>query len=285
VACGARPGPCWDALPSRDRTTGCPTVRQVSNAITLARLPCASRFLAPLRGAEVDREALLGILDGLAHDRESGSGSGDRLVNACVDVVDVTGAGIMLMVGDEHRGTLGASDEAIGIVEELQFTLGEGPCVDAFHSGQPVSEPRLADPDVARWPQFSGPAVDAGVAAIFGFPLQVGSTRIGALDLYSDRVGGLRPEQVTDALIMADVITHAVLELQAAAEPGGLAPELYQRTALRTVVHQAAGMLSVQLDLPVDDALSRLRAYAYAESQSIDAVGRAIVDRRLVFEP
>jgi hypothetical protein len=233
----------------------------------------------------VEQQSLSDLLDGLARDRELGRDSGNRLVNACVEVIDVTGAGIMLMVGNEHRGTLGASDEAIRVVEELQFTLGEGPCIDTFHRGRPVSEPQLAAPSVARWPQFSGPAIDAGVAAIFGFPLQVGAIRIGVLDLYSDRVGDLRPEQIADALIMADIVTHAVLDLQAGAAPGALPTELRRRTALRAVVHQAAGMLSVQLDLSVDDALSRLRAFAFAESQPINDVARAVVDRTLVLEP
>lgn len=224
---------------------------------------------------------LVKLLDGLAGDREAGRDSGTRLVDACVEVVEVTGAGIMLMVGDEQRGSMGGSDDAIRTVEELQFTLGEGPCVDTCRIGRPVLEPNLADPKVARWPEFAGPAVDAGVQAIFGFPLQIGVIRIGALDLYVDTPGGLRPQQFTDALVMADVVAHALLELQAGAEPGALSQGLQDGTNLRSVVHQASGMLSVQLDLSVGDALSRLRAYAYAENRPVNDVAQEIVDRRL----
>ena len=210
----------------------------------------------------MEQETLTRILDGLARDREAGHGSRERLLSACVDVLEVTGAGIMLMVDAEHRGTLGGSDEAIRAVEELQFTLGEGPCVDTYRTGRPVLESRLADPDVLRWPEFSRAAVDAGIRAIFGFPLQIGAIRIGALDLYSDRPGDLRPQQFTDALIMANVVVHAVLELQAGAEPGALASELHEGTFLRMAVHQAAGMVSMQLGLPIAGALqpsSRVR--------------------------
>jgi len=84
-----------------------------------------------------------------------------------------------------------------------------------------------------------------------------------------------------DALIMADVVANAVLEIQAGAEPGTLASQLREGTQLRMVVHQASGMLSVQLDLPIRDALSRLRAYAYAESTPINDVARDVVERRL----
>jgi hypothetical protein len=229
----------------------------------------------------VEREALLSILDGFAGDREEGRDAGAQLVEACVRVLKVTGAGIMLMVDDEHRGTLAGSDAAIRATEELQFALGEGPCIDTYRSGRPVLEPSLADPEVARWPAFSKPAVEAGVEAIFGFPLQIGAIRIGALDLYGDEPGDLSAEQFKDALIMAEVITHAVLELQADAKPGAYASELVV-SAHRMVVHQASGMVSAQLDLPIREALTRLRGYAIANELSLDEVSRSVVDRRLL---
>jgi GAF domain/ANTAR domain len=232
----------------------------------------------------VDPEVLERILEGLANDRVAGRGSGARLLNACVEILDVTGAGITLMVDDEHRGTLGGTDEAIRAVEELQFTLGEGPCIDTYRTGRPVLEPHLAHPEVARWPEFATAAVEAGIQAIFGFPLQIGAIRIGALDFYCDQPGSLRKEQFTDALIVADVVAHALIDLQAGAAPGALAAELQEGTRLRMVVHQASGMLSVQLEIPVRDALSRLRAYAYAENRPINDVARAVVDRRLRIE-
>ncbi|MCU1457769.1 MAG: hypothetical protein JWL73_1861 [Actinomycetia bacterium] len=229
----------------------------------------------------MEREVLRGILLGLDRDRACGRDPGVRLLSACVDVLGINGAGITLMVGDENRGSLGGSDETIRIVEELQFSLGEGPCVDTHRSGRPVLEPRLADPSMLRWPQFSAPAIEAGVQAIFGFPLVVGTTGIGALDVYSDQPGELRPTQYRDALVMANIVTHAVLEIQAEADPGSLSPQLDDAVILRTVVHQATGMLSVQLDVTIPDALACLRAYAYAESRPIDAVAKAVVERRL----
>jgi hypothetical protein len=228
----------------------------------------------------VDREVLLQIVDGFAEDREDGRDSGVRLVEACVRVIDVTGAGIMLMVDNEHRGTLAGSDAAIRATEELQFALGEGPCIDTYRGGRPVLEPDLAHPEEVRWPAFSKPAVEAGVGAIFGFPLQIGAIRIGALDLYRDGPGDLSTVQFADALIMAEVITHAVLELQAAAKPGAFASEL-DVSANRMVVHQASGMTSAQLDLPIGEAMVRLRGYAMANELTLEAVSRAVVERRL----
>jgi GAF domain-containing protein len=226
-------------------------------------------------------EFLVELQDNLRLDRVAGHGAGTRLVNACVAAVGVTGAGIMLMRDSEHRGTLGTSDAAIAVVEELQFTLGEGPCIDTYRSREPVLEPHLREPLEHRWHAFSGPAVAAGVEAIFGFPLTVGDHQLGALDLYMDEPTDLTPEQFADALTMADVVAHAILDLQAAAPPGALATELESDSTLRSVVHQASGMVSVQLDMPVDDALARMRAYAYAEGRPINDIAQDIVNREL----
>jgi len=213
-----------------------------------------------------------------------GAGSGERLVRACVDATEVTGAGIMFMVDGEHRGTLGATDVAITVVEDLQFTLGEGPCIDTYTSGEPVLEPHLREPDEVRWHEFSGPALAAGVEAIFGFPIVAGDVRLGALDLYVDHPWVLTPEQHADAVIMSHVVADAILSLQSRADPGGLTADLETGARLRSVVHQASGMLAVQLDIPVADALARLRAFAYAEDRPINEVARAIVGRQLRFE-
>lgn len=222
------------------------------------------------------------IIHGLADDRAAGQGSGARLVSSCVSVLAVTGAGIMVMVDGGHRGTLGSSDAAMGVVEELQFTLGEGPCLDAYRLGRPVFEPALADPITPRWPAFTAPAVEAGVEAIFGFPLQIGAIRLGALDVYLDRPGDLSEAQLADALVMADVVTHEIIELQAGAPSEALASELDTSANLRAVVHQASGMLSVQLDIPIADALIRVRAHSYAENRLVNDVARDVVARRLL---
>jgi GAF domain-containing protein len=232
----------------------------------------------------VQQHQLLEILQGLTDDRDAGQGSGARLVGSCVSVLEVTGAGIMIMINGGHRGTLGSSDATMGVVEELQFTLGEGPCLDSYRLGQPVFEPSLADPITPRWPAFTPPALAAGVHAIFGFPLQIGAIRLGALDIYLNRPGSLTDEQLADALVMADVVTHEILELQAGAPPGALASELDKAENVRAVVHQASGMLSVQLDIPIADALIRLRAYTYANSRLVNEVAREIVAGSLHIE-
>lgn len=207
-----------------------------------------------------------------------------RLCQVCAAVTAVSGAGIMLMSGDVPRGSLCTTDEVSARIEELQFTLGEGPCVDAYRQDRPVLEPNLAAPSTPRWFGFTGPAVEAGVRGIFGFPLQVGSVRLGALNLYRDRPGTLSDEQHADALVMADVAAQAVLVMQAEAPPGALAAELEAGADFQCVVHQAAGMVSAQLDVTVGQALIRLRAHAFGNDRRLAEVAEDVVSRRLRFD-
>ena len=232
----------------------------------------------------MDLHRLADLVQQLEDDRSNGTDVGDRLCAACVEVIDVTGAGIMLMSDGEHRGTFGVSDDVISVVEDLQFTLGEGPCIDAFTSERPVCEPDLRNPATARWPAFSGPAVDAGVRAVFGFPLRAGTMSLGALDLYLDEPGELGPDQMSDAVELANVISDTVLSIQSDASPGVLARELDASLHDRSVVHQASGMVSCQLGIDVTDALSRVRAHAFSDNRPINDVARDIVERRLTLD-
>lgn len=196
----------------------------------------------------------------------------------------MSGAGIMLMAGDVPRGSVCTSDSVSTLIEELQFTLGQGPCVDAFNNDRPVLEPDLAHPIIPRWLPFAGQAVAAGVRAIFGFPLQVGAVRLGALNLYRSQPGPLSDDQYADALVMADIAAQAVLILQADAPPGQLAAALEAGADFQYVVHQATGMIAAQLDVSVGQALIRLRAYAFGSERPIAEVARDVVSRKHRFE-
>jgi hypothetical protein len=207
-----------------------------------------------------------------------------RLCDVSAEVTATTGAGIMLMFGDVSQGSLCTTNTVSALIEQLQYTLGEGPCVDAYHHERPVLEPDLAAPTEPRWLAFTGAAVEAGVRAVFGFPLQIGAARLGALSLYCDRPRALTTDQHADALVMADVATRAILLLQAKAPPGTLAVELATGADLRYVVHQAAGMVAAQLGITIGDALVRLRAHAFGNDLGLAAVAGDVVGRRLRFD-
>ena len=203
-----------------------------------------------------------------------------QLCAVSAGVLGVAGAAVMVD-GAAQWAPLCASDAIAAQVDDLCLTLGEGPGLDAHRAGMPVSEPDLARPRRARWPSFSPPAVGAGVAAIFAFPLRAGAVRLGAVTLYQVHRGRLSDEQYADALVMAGVVASAVLAHQAGAPPGELAEELETLASSRAEVHQATGMISVQLEVSAAEALVRLRAHAYAEGRTLRDVAADVVGRRL----
>jgi hypothetical protein len=197
----------------------------------------------------------------------------------------MTGAGIMLMSGDVPRGPVCSTNKVSALLEQLQYTLGEGPCVDAYEQERPVYEPDLVNPRNPRWLAFADPAIAAGARAVFGFPLRVGIVRLGSLNLYRDRAGPLSDDQHADALVMADISAEAVLMLQANSPLGTLAFELEAASDFQYVVHQASGMVAVQLEVTVSNALIRLRGHAFANDRPLKDVARDVVARNLRFEP
>jgi len=205
------------------------------------------------------------------------------LCAASAEVVRVSGAGIVLVAGGRMLGSVCVSSRVVEAVEELQYTLGEGPCVDAWRTREPVLASDLAATDI-RWPEFSAGAVKAGARAAFGFPLLIGGACIGALNLFRDRPGPLDEDQLEDALVVARVASRTVMGWQSVAGGERLAWQLEQVPAHRAVVHQASGMVSVQAGVPVDDALVILRAHAFAGGRTISSVASDVVGRSLVFD-
>jgi hypothetical protein len=207
---------------------------------------------------------------------------------AAVSCVGVDGAGVSVMLSTTVRETMHSTDVVAGNLEELQLTLGQGPCVDTFTHGGPVLAVDLNTPEFfARWPAFTPAALGNGARALFAFPLQVGAIRLGALDLYRNRAGGLSPHELADALTFAETVSVLLLDGAAGMQPD-TAELTWQRddpTAHQAQVHQATGMIIAQLGVPAGTAFARLRAYAYAHDRPLGEVARDVVQRRMRFDP
>lgn len=240
---------------------------------------CRITFLA-LRRPEVAAERLARILARLAA-AEAGAPVPGAMCQVAAEVVGVSGAGVMVLSGGVPQASLCTTGSVSALIEELQYTLGEGPCIDAHRTGKAVSEPDLDAPTTPRWPAFTPKARDAGARAVFGFPVRIGAARVGALNLYRDHPGPLHEDQHADALVMADVIARAVLTLDL---HDGQWPSEIGNADIHAVVHQAAGMVSSQLDISVADALARLRAHAFATDRRLTEVSEDVVGRRLRFD-
>lgn len=205
------------------------------------------------------------------------------LCEACVGLLAVSGAS-MTVVTEGVASLLSASDAVASHLEELQVTLGEGPSVDAHETGRPVSEPNLGRPRRERWIAFAPAAVETGARALFSFPLRLGGVRLGALTLYEDDAGHLTDAQHSDAIAISNLATTAILWIQSESPTDGLNPHLEMLAVNNAVLHQASGMVSVQLGVGVGEALIRIRAHAFAAQRPLGEVTKDIVARRLRLE-
>lgn len=229
----------------------------------------------PLNGSI---EQLRAAVAAALRDPEGNSEPLRRVCLACVELLPVDGASVAVMTGSEYRETLFASDDTMAVVEALQSTLGEGPCFDAYRHRRPVLVANLATHSPSAWPVFAAEIAAHRVGAIFAFPLQTGAIAIGAMDLYRKQPGWLTTEELATTLQVVDLAALALLGLQHGLHDGEWLAELPH---IREVVHQAIGMVIAEHRIPPDQALARLRGYAFAASRTIEAVAEDLTSRRL----
>jgi hypothetical protein len=219
---------------------------------------------------------------------ERGGPAADRLCKACLPVLGVDAAAVSLIDEGESRGTFGASDPAARLLDALQFTAGEGPCLEAARTMTLVLVPDLHAQDEPRWPAFKDAAQRAGVHAVFAIPIQVGRVGLGALDLFRSIAGPLSTTQTSDALVFADAAAQILLDLiddATSTDRGEPLDQWDQLASLsRTEVYQAIGMIMAQLDLSPAAALIRLRAHAFVNELTAAEVAELVISRRLRME-
>jgi hypothetical protein len=207
----------------------------------------------------------------------------ERKTNLCepfLSVLPVTGASVSIL--SPGQSTVDSSDATAAWIDELQFDLGEGPCWDAIRSRRPVLRAELGMAAQRDWPMFTEAilANERGrdVAALYAFPMLLGSVEIGAVDLYSSTSVPLSGSDVADAVELAAVATWQVLRHlladSALDEP---------TPSSRREVHQATGMVLVQLGVGAQEAELLIRAHAFSTGRSVAEVANDIVERRLDF--
>jgi GAF domain/ANTAR domain len=204
----------------------------------------------------------------------------DRLCRAAARALPATGVGVSLLDPDGFAGVVASSDAISAVIEEMQFTLGEGPCHDAHATRRPVLVPDL-EAGHDRWPLYVQAVSDHEIHAVFAFPLQVGAARLGALDVYQREAGPLVDPGLAQALTFAEVATSFLIDGQAGLEGDQVDPGLEEALQHGYQLHQAQGMVMVMLDVNAAEALVRLRAYAYANERRLSDVVEDIVARRL----
>ncbi len=205
-----------------------------------------------------------------------------RICEACSTGLGLDGAAVSLLTGSPSRQTLWATDATAQRLEDLQFSLNEGACMEAAATGRPVMVGDLrTSPRTSRWPMFAAAVVEqTDVGALFALPLQWGAVNLGVLDLYRRSTGDLTVAQHRDAGRAAD--TAALMMLGLRTDPGG-GDRLDPTVTSHAETHQATGMVLVQLGVSATDALARLRAYAFVQQRLLVDVARDVVAHQLLF--
>ncbi|MCX5200987.1 ANTAR domain-containing protein [Streptomyces sp. NBC_00237] len=257
------------------------------------------------------------------------AGLDEPFARRCADVLGVDGLSVSLSVGPASPD--GAPGEPVwfsgatgAALEDLQFTVGQGPALDVQATGALVLDGDLDQVPWERWPAFLPAAADLGVRAVFALPLQIGAIRLGVLTLYRAAPGGLSEQELRDALVFRDTLTLALLgagdglagdglagdghtgdgntrdgnagdghagDVHTGGEPpdppSGRSPaqDFTDYTLYRAEVHQATGMIAARLKVAPSAALVRLRAYAYSSDVPILEAARDVLARRLIFTP
>lgn len=224
-----------------------------------------------------------------AVDGRRGVAAADRLCEACVVLLGVDAAAISLVFDGASSGTLGSSGAPARLYDELQFTLGEGPCLDSVTGRIPILVVDLADPEEVRWPAYGPAMLSHLIRSVTAIPIVVAGEFIGALDLFRARPGQLLGDDLAGAVAAAEIAGVPLLDLMsgdleaAVADPTSNAwAEL--NALSRAEVSQATGMLVAQLGVDPAEAMVRLRAHAYTTARSATDVANDILERRLKLE-
>ena len=197
------------------------------------------------------------------------------LTERCTELLDIEAAGFLLADPLNRLRLLAATSEQARELELFQLQADEGPCVDCYSSGLPVS---IADVQGAseRWPRFVPAAVDAGFASVHAVPMRAAGIVLGALGLFGTRRGELNDADLLVGKTLTHIACVAILQ-EHPPTPSSVMPQLRSALTGRVVVEQAKGLLRQLLDVPVEDAFRLLRIYARAKGEHLTDVARRLM--------
>ena len=184
-----------------------------------------------------------------------------RLVDRCVEVVDVAAAGVMLAPPSGALQVVASSSEVMRVLELYELQADQGPCLDCFGSGEAVVNVDLAAAD-SLWPRFAPEAVAAGFRSVHALPLRLRGLTIGALNLFRTETGALDAAQVTAVQGLADIATIAIIQHRVTIDAQKLNAQLSEALNSRITIEQAKGKISQAENVDMDRAFQRLRRHA-----------------------
>jgi hypothetical protein len=214
----------------------------------------------------VDDYDVIDLLTGLAH--------------RCVGLLSASAAGVMLASPAGKLGIVASSSEAMRLLELFELQQQEGPCLDAFRTGEPVAHQNLAD-QPGRWPAFSAAAVEAGFGSALALPLRLRATTLGALNLLSVSTEPMAEADVVVARGFAHLATLSIVQHRASVQAQLVNEQLSGALISRIVIEQAKGVISERAGVDLAEAFSRLRRHARRSNQRVTDVAQAAVEGTL----
>jgi GAF domain-containing protein len=200
----------------------------------------------------------------------------DQLVAACVNLLGVTAAGLLL---DDQRGNLAvvaSSSEESRLLEIFELQNDQGPCLECVRSGVPVTSGELVDDEV-RWPLFAPAAVEAGFRSVTAVPLRLRHQTIGALNMFQSEPDALGPDDQRLAQALADVATIGILQRRTTHRSTMVAEQLQHALNSRVVIEQAKGVLAERHQCSMDAAFEALRHHARNHNVKLTDAALAVV--------
>ena len=204
----------------------------------------------------------------------------DVLVDASTQFTSAAEAGIVLADPSGALHVVASTSERAADVEETQLGVNEGPCLETARTGEPLDIPDLAAVQ-EKWPRFVAVAADRGFLASHTFPLSLRGEAVGALNLFSDRLGALDDREAALVQAFAQVATIAVLQQRSLQQHSALSEQLQRALESRVLIEQAKGVLAHQHRIPVDHAFRMMRAHARSQNARLHDVAEQIVALRL----
>lgn len=215
---------------------------------------------------------------------QSDSAGAPELCRPFLSSLPISGASIAVIAASGTQSTLCSSDGIAARIDELQFELGEGPQWSAARSGEIVAIADVAAEGHDDWPVLGTALAGLPVGAIFSIPMQMGAVTVGVATLYSVRARDLDQDQRATALAIASAIAGTAVQQAMASASDPTTNESAAMPALRREVHQATGIILVQLNTTATIAYSRLQAYAFANGQTVQAVAHDVVTGKIAFD-
>ena len=202
------------------------------------------------------------------------------LADRCVQLLEVSAAGVMLASPTGGLGLVASSSEAMRLLELFELQAQEGPCLDAFRTGEPVEHENL-QARAGRWPLFSEAALQAGFRSALALPLRLREVTLGALNLLRVTQAPMVEADLTVARAFADLAALSIVQHRASVEAQRLNEQLSGALNSRVVIEQAKGVISERADIDLAQAFSRLRVYARNHNRRLTDVAQAAVDGTL----